>query len=62
MKAFYQNYLEKINIPKYSESVQLILDYFNKFNEFKDKNPTKIENIPLSEEIVQNNDQKAIEY
>ena len=61
MKAFYQNYLEKINIPKYSESVQLILDYFNKFNEFKDKNPTKIENIPLSEEIVQNNDQKAIE-
>ena len=61
MKAFYQNYKEKINIPKYSESVQLILDYFNKFNEFKDKNPTNTEYIPLSKEIAENNEQKAIE-
>ena len=61
MKAFYQNYIEKKNIPKYSESVQLILDYFNKFNEFKDKNPTNVENKPLSEVIAQNNEQKAIE-
>jgi len=61
MKAFYQKYSKKINFPKYSESVQLILDYFNKFNEFKDKNPSNMEKAPLPEEIAQNNDQKAIE-
>ena len=61
MKNLYQNYIEKKNIPEYSESVKLILDYFNKFNKLKDKNPTNVENKPLSEVIAQNNEQKAIE-
>ena len=61
IKAFYQNFEDKVNIPKYSDEVQLILDYFNKFTE----NSTNMETAPLprtlktpSEEI--NDESKAI--
>ena len=43
IKAFYQNFEDKVNIPKYSDEVQLILDYFNKFTE----NSTNMETAPL---------------
>ena len=58
MKAFYQNYAEKINIPKYSESVQSILDYFNKF---KNNDISNMETAPLAETTMQNDETKAIE-
>ena len=33
IKAFYQNFEEKVSFPKYSEDVQIILDYFNNFKD-----------------------------
>ena len=58
MKAFYQNFVEKINIPKYSENVQKILDYFNNF---KDNDLSNMETAPLPIKTMQNNESKAIE-
>jgi len=58
MKAFYQNYAQKINFPKYSESVQLILDYFNNF---KDYNSSNMEKAPLALATKENDESKAIE-
>ena len=58
MKAFYQNFEEKINIPKYSEDVQKILDYFNNF---KDKDSSNMETAPLPITTMQNGESKAID-
>ena len=53
MKAFYQNFEEKINIPNYSEDVQKILDYFKNF---KDNDSSNMETAPLPTNTTQNNE------
>ena len=58
MKVFYQNFVDKINFPEYSEDVQKILDYFDKFEE---NNLLNLETAPLAGTLVQNNEAKAIE-
>ena len=57
MKAFYENFSKKENIPEYSESVKIILDYFNKFKDNSSEEDIK----PLIGTPLQNNESKAIE-
>ena len=60
IKAFYQNFEEKANFPKYSENVQIILDYFNNF---KDNQPvmTNMEKAPVAGFTHKNPESQAIE-
>ena len=51
IKAFYQNFINKIKFPEYSEGTKMILDYFNNF---KDKSED-IKTIPL---VVENVDEE----
>ena len=57
MKAFYENFSKKENIPEYSESVKIILDYFNKFKDNSSEEDIK----PLIGTPLQNDESKAIE-
>ena len=56
MKAFYQTFKDKINIPNYSEEVQKILNYFNNFRD----NPTNLDIAPLAGNTFENNEVKAL--
>ena len=60
IKAFYQNFEEKANFPKYSENVQTILDYFNNF---KDNQPvmSNMEKAPVAGFTHKNPESQAIE-
>lgn len=56
MKAFYQTFKDKINIPNYSEEVQKILNYFNNFRD----NSTNLDIAPLAGNTFENNEAKAL--
>ena len=57
LKAFIKNFEDKINIPTYSENVQSILNYFNDFEDIIiNETPQPI----YSQEIEENDNEKAI--
>ena len=56
MKAFYENFAKKINMPEYSESVKLILNYFNNFKKNVSSHKEKIPpmgNLAQNEEVIE---------
>ena len=57
IKAFYQNFEEKANIPDYSENVQKILKYFNTFKD----NVINMEKAPVAGFTKKSPESKAIE-
>jgi len=55
IKAFYKNFVDQKVIPEYSENVNEILKYFNKFEDY-----TPTDDLPLIEIKNENPEKKAI--
>ena len=55
MKAFYQSFKEKLLVPKYSDDVQTIIDYFNDFTKKGNQiDPNNTPSLTNEEEAISN--------
>ena len=57
IKAFYKNFVDQKVIPEYSENVNEILKYFNKFEDY-----TPTDDLPLIETKKENPKKKQLKY